>query len=335
MKKILSFMLVAAMILVLAGSLGIGAEAASTSEVKVEMPLRVVVNGEEVNFPDGKPFIDENGRTEVPVSFVSKALGAQVQWTAKEKLVTINRNKDEVLIRIGDKTIYVNGQKVIMDTKAIIKDNRTYVPAKYIADSLGGKITWDGKIKTVYIDILKDSKSPIAKKGEVKYYSGIAFNNVTDVMDDGRMTEAKAKEFMLKSIYSTSFIKKDGKYYVKGFIPQVPPGYQFQYNLLIEQKNNKPMGACSLNSHIPEDIIKPNKDGYFEHWLYNIENPNEFKLLRFWTSIQTYNAKGAGEYCVDSSINSTYPNRIAMIKNYDDYDTKYISFDVMGMFQWN
>ena len=33
----------------------------------VKIPLRVVVNGERISFPDAQPFIDENGRTQVPV----------------------------------------------------------------------------------------------------------------------------------------------------------------------------------------------------------------------------------------------------------------------------
>ncbi|HQD29946.1 stalk domain-containing protein, partial [Acetivibrio saccincola] len=40
-----------------------------------KIPLRVVVNGNRINFPDAQPFIDENGRTQVPVRFVSEALG--------------------------------------------------------------------------------------------------------------------------------------------------------------------------------------------------------------------------------------------------------------------
>jgi len=32
----------------------------------IDIPLRVVVNGEEVKFPDAQPFIDANGRTQTP-----------------------------------------------------------------------------------------------------------------------------------------------------------------------------------------------------------------------------------------------------------------------------
>ena len=56
----------------------------SISPVAVEMPLRVVVNGKKLIFPDAQPFIDENGRTQTPARFI-EALGAKVEWDGKEK----------------------------------------------------------------------------------------------------------------------------------------------------------------------------------------------------------------------------------------------------------
>lgn len=41
--------------------------------------VKVTVDGKEVEFPDVKPFIDINGRTMVPLRFVSEALGAEVK----------------------------------------------------------------------------------------------------------------------------------------------------------------------------------------------------------------------------------------------------------------
>ncbi|WP_010248653.1 stalk domain-containing protein [Acetivibrio cellulolyticus] len=54
----------------------------SSFSLAAEMPLRVVVDGEKVSFPDVQPFIDGNGRTQVPVRFVSEELGAQVDWNS-------------------------------------------------------------------------------------------------------------------------------------------------------------------------------------------------------------------------------------------------------------
>ncbi|MDQ2088274.1 stalk domain-containing protein, partial [Herbivorax sp. ANBcel31] len=50
----------------------------STNILAFEVPLRVLVDGSRIDFPDALPFIDSNGRTQVPVRFVSEALGADV-----------------------------------------------------------------------------------------------------------------------------------------------------------------------------------------------------------------------------------------------------------------
>jgi len=66
-----------------------------------KIPLRVVVNGSRINFPDAQPFIDENGRTQVPVRFVSEALGADVGWDGKTKTVTIEQGKNKISLVVG------------------------------------------------------------------------------------------------------------------------------------------------------------------------------------------------------------------------------------------
>ncbi len=51
----------------------------------VDMPIRVVVNGTKINFPDVEPFIDDNSRTQVPIRFVGEVLGADVGWDGNTK----------------------------------------------------------------------------------------------------------------------------------------------------------------------------------------------------------------------------------------------------------
>ncbi len=48
--------------------------------------VKVVVDGKEVAFPDAEPFIDKNGRTMVPVRFVSEAMGATIYHGSRENL---------------------------------------------------------------------------------------------------------------------------------------------------------------------------------------------------------------------------------------------------------
>jgi len=122
----------------------------------VELPIRVVVNGTKINFPDAEPFIDENSRTQVPIRFVGEALGADVSWDGNTKKVTITLNGKKVVLQIGNKNYEVNGQQKQMDTVALLKESRTFVPVRFVSEALGATVKWNANIRTVYIDMNGD-----------------------------------------------------------------------------------------------------------------------------------------------------------------------------------
>lgn len=45
----------------------------------------------------------------------------------------------------------VFGKNVTNDTAPIIKNNRTMLPARFVAESLGAQVTWNDTERTVYI----------------------------------------------------------------------------------------------------------------------------------------------------------------------------------------
>ena len=77
--------------------------------------VSVTVDGRKVVFPDAKPFIDENGRTLIPVRFVTEDLGATVEWNAQDREVYITKDGVYIMIRIGQEMILVNGRTKAMD----------------------------------------------------------------------------------------------------------------------------------------------------------------------------------------------------------------------------
>lgn len=117
--------------------------------------LNVRVNGYEVDFPDAQPFVDENGRTMIPLRFATEALGAQVGWDAKTRTASITKNDVTAKVAIGSDVVTVvkNGasSQVTMDTTAVLKDGRTYVPIRYVAEALGAYVDYSSIYKTVGI----------------------------------------------------------------------------------------------------------------------------------------------------------------------------------------
>ena len=114
--------------------------------------IKITVNGERISLPDAQPFIDENGRTQVPVRFVSEALGADVGWDGNTKTVTVEQARNKISLVVGKSEYTVNSKKMEMDTSVIIVEDRTFVPARYVAEALGAEVDWDSKTKTVIIN---------------------------------------------------------------------------------------------------------------------------------------------------------------------------------------
>ena len=121
----------------------------SKSDNKSNAPseIKIMVSGKEIK-PETPAYI-ENGRTMVPLRFISEALGEKVDWNAETKSVIIGDNK--AVLAIGSKEIDANGKKITIDSPAVIKNSRPFVPLRAISEILGAKVDWDGTTKTVSI----------------------------------------------------------------------------------------------------------------------------------------------------------------------------------------
>lgn len=106
--------------------------------------LQIAVDDTLVRFPDAQPFIDSNDRTQVPIRAVSEMLDCDVEWISETHTAIITReNGDTIIIVIGSNTMLVNNNKVKMDTAALIKDDRTYIPVRFVAEALGLTVEWE------------------------------------------------------------------------------------------------------------------------------------------------------------------------------------------------
>ena len=119
--------------------------------VSAQTDVKVTLDGNEVYFPDAKPFIDERDRVLVPIRFVSEALGALVDWENESRTAVIKQGNDEIRYTVYQPMAYLNGEMMVMDTYGILKDERTLVPIRFISELLGCTVNWDEKTSTVVI----------------------------------------------------------------------------------------------------------------------------------------------------------------------------------------
>lgn len=125
---------------------------ASKKDVKTEKSspnseIKILVSDKEIK-PETPAYI-ENGRTMVPLRFISEALGEKVDWKADTKTVIVGDNKASLVI--GEKEINANGKKIAIDSPAVIKDSRTFVPLRAISEILGAKVDWESSTRSVKI----------------------------------------------------------------------------------------------------------------------------------------------------------------------------------------
>ncbi len=113
--------------------------------------IGVKIHNKHVQF-DVAPFIDKNGRTMVPVAKIAEMFNATSTYDAATSTVIIKNDTVTIELKIGENTILVNGQEVVMDTTAVIKEGRTFVPISAIANAFDLAYSWDSATGTVVIE---------------------------------------------------------------------------------------------------------------------------------------------------------------------------------------
>lgn len=116
----------------------------STSALAAQNEVAIVIDNQNVQFTDdsGKPFLDANGRTQVPLRIVMEQYGCTVAWDGVNNSAVITKNGTEVVVPIGADYIIVMGNIVPMDTSSQLVDGRTYLPIRAVLEAFDADVTW-------------------------------------------------------------------------------------------------------------------------------------------------------------------------------------------------
>jgi len=95
-------------------------------------------------------------RTVVPIRAIVEALGGTIEWEDTTRKVTINFKDTTIELWIDDPQAKVNGTEVYIDpnnhsVKPIIINDRTMLPLRFVAESLGCNVGWDPDTRTITI----------------------------------------------------------------------------------------------------------------------------------------------------------------------------------------
>ena len=114
----------------------------TTVELKVTMnKLQYTINGVPAMF-DVAPYLDTKAnRSMIPMRFIAEAFGATVTWDDKTKTQTIMLN---------GKTFKLTQNVPLPDGMGtpVLKQDRFFVPLRYVSQELGASVDWDNATQT-------------------------------------------------------------------------------------------------------------------------------------------------------------------------------------------
>lgn len=100
----------------------------------------------------GQVYINDAGRTMIPLRLVSETMGYETNWQPDGSIqITSADGTVDVTLQIGSTTYTAGGESGTFATAPTLKNDRAYLPARDFTD-LYGSIYWDNDSRTVWIE---------------------------------------------------------------------------------------------------------------------------------------------------------------------------------------
>lgn len=115
--------------------------------------ITIEINGNIIVF-DQQPMVVD-GRTLVPLRAIFDQLGVRTEWDEKTKTVKASKGKKKMSLKVGSHQAMVDDKVITLDQQARIIKGRTLVPLRFVSESVGAQVNWDGKTGTVDIKAQK------------------------------------------------------------------------------------------------------------------------------------------------------------------------------------
>lgn len=108
-------------------------------------------------YPDDDTYgaVTIKNTTFVPLRYLSEQLDAEVKWTKGSKQIVVidDITGDEIVLTVGSPKATIAGQEVMMVESAYVgKNGKTYVPLRFMAESLGATVEKEQDTGWIFID---------------------------------------------------------------------------------------------------------------------------------------------------------------------------------------
>jgi len=117
--------------------------------VKIQIPRGRIEYIPELPIPI-QPFIEE-GRTMVPIRFISEEFDIKVDWDNPTKQITFTDQNIVIEMIVNSNTAKVDGEEKQIDVPALIRNGRTFAPIRFLMETFGAIVSWDPALYEITI----------------------------------------------------------------------------------------------------------------------------------------------------------------------------------------
>ncbi|MCX7748972.1 MAG: copper amine oxidase N-terminal domain-containing protein [Clostridia bacterium] len=149
------------------------------------------------------PFIDKTtSSTMVPFRTIFQELGYKIQWDGKTKTILASSERGTIKLQIDKNTALVDKKQVKMTVPPKVVAGRTVVPLRFVSESAGATVEWDGKTKTIYITKIGKFDTGKVLVYEKKDLGAGRFENISYLYDGTQIKTIPMNNREIKNHYS-------------------------------------------------------------------------------------------------------------------------------------
>jgi hypothetical protein len=294
-KKVMSALAVSAMLM----------SALPTSVMDAAARISIYINDAELSSAQAP--VMKGGRVLVPLRSIFEGLDATVKYTNKTKTITAVREDQEVILKLGSKTAYINGEAISLDVPANTIKGNTMVPIRFVSEAFGEKVFWNSRNQRV--DIKTTSTPPV---DETKYGAWNIYGSVSGSNGDGRdliVSFTRPTSEKAVSAYRIMLVKtRDVNSFNESAASAVPAS---NYTSVTPNGSNPRLTLNAQTRDVNGDLLNSNET--YRLYVLTVGNSNNsYKNLLDWSSqsLKLNNVK--------TTVQPVSGLRIADISDYGD-----------------
>ncbi|KRE56572.1 copper amine oxidase N-terminal domain-containing protein [Paenibacillus sp. Soil750] len=120
--------------------------------VKIQLTINDVtaaVNGQKTTL--STPPVLLNNTTMVPLRFIADALKADLTWNTEDQSITLKYAGHSIKLSIDNRIVRIDNQSKTLEQPAVIMNNTTLVPLRFIAENLNQTVAFNDATKSIII----------------------------------------------------------------------------------------------------------------------------------------------------------------------------------------